>query len=151
MNYFTLEEARCKPSGHAYPAIYVADGTWAKIRGSGNLVREAWGGPLNGSFYRDPEYNEQLRERSIMRLMARGLTRDAAEQRSGVAKESKHMFGQAVDLTPLDPSRSPELHKLIIAMIKADKLPLIGGVGKYPLWVHIDVRPRLANGKIVQW
>jgi hypothetical protein len=41
---------------------------------------------------------------------------------------------------------------MIGEQIRAGKLPKLGGIGWYPRqWVHIDVRPRPADGHIAKW
>ena len=150
-SFFALEEMRCK-SGSVYPAEYVQVGKWLRLQQSLDAIRGAWGSPiaiLCG--YRTAEYNAQLREESIQRLMTHGRTRTQAEAESGVAIESKHIVGEAADIRPAEKARSPQLTALILEMVKAGRLPLIGGVGSYPTWTHVDVRPRPSAGKIATW
>jgi uncharacterized protein YcbK (DUF882 family) len=151
MSYFSLEEMRCK-SGSVYPAEFVQVGKWARLQASLDRIRDAWGGPLTIiSGYREPSYNAQLREASIARLVAGGRTPEQAERETGVAKDSQHMHGTAADIRPSEDARSPQLHAMIMAMVKSGKLPLIGGVGGYPTWCHVDVRPRNADNSIATW
>lgn len=151
MSYFTLEEFRCK-SGANYPIEFVQMGRWARLQSSLDRIRDAWGSALTViSGYREPAYNEQLRAASIARLIASGRTPEQAEKETGVAKDSQHMRGIAADIRPSEGSRSPQLHAMIMAMVNDGKLPLIGGVGKYPTWVHVDTRPRNADNSIATW
>ncbi len=151
MTYFSLEEMRCK-SGAAYPAEYVRMGKWAKLQASLDRIREAWGNSLIiSSGYREPALNAQLRETSIARLVASGRTQEQAECETGVAKDSKHMYGEAADIHPVDASQAQRLHSLIIGMVNAGHLGHIGGVGEYPRWVHVDIRERLAGGRLTTW
>ena len=152
MNHFTLEEFRCH-SGVPYPQNYVDDGTWARNLATGNVLREAWGSELTVlSGYRDPWYNARLRKDSIARLVASGRTPAQAERETGVAKTSQHMYGTAADVQPThDPKATAQLGKLFLKLIKADKLPFLGGYRIYPSWIHYDVRPRGPAGGIVSW
>ena len=117
MNYLDLHEMHCK-SGALYPAAFVRDNTWARLRDTFNLIREAHGSALEVvSGYRDPVYNAKI----------------------GGAKQSRHMTGEAVDVVPYH-GTALELHTLILAMHKSGKLPKLGGLGIYNTFVHFDVR-----------
>lgn len=100
-----------------------------------DLIRGGWGGPLRVvSGYRSPEHNAKV----------------------GGVKLSQHMEGRAVDLAPMVASDQVEtqvegLHRLVWRLIHEDKLQLIGGVGLYPRWIHVDIRPRPPNGHIARW
>lgn len=65
------------------------------------------------------------------------------------AKLSQHVSGRALDIR--HPSVKPAaVYAAIRAMAAAGKLPLLGGVGQYSKFVHIDVRPRV-NGRLAVW
>lgn len=151
-DFFTLDEMRCR-SGAAYPAKFVKSGAWDRLRGDLNNLRHRYGYALNTiSGYRDPDYNAELRESSILRHMASGLTRAQAEKACGVAKNSRHMYGEAVDLRP-SVGTAVHLYALGMSMIEAGELKNIGAMRLYERenWVHFDVRPRKPDGSIITW
>ncbi len=129
-DYFHIGEFACK-DGTSYPARYVDAGTWDKLRSTLNVIREACGVPLMVvSGYRSPAYNMRI----------------------GGAKESQHVLGSAADIKPVgDKLTAPELHTMILALNSAGKLPRLGGLGGYSTFVHVDVRPRKADGSIARW
>jgi len=76
------------------------------------------------SGYRSPEYNKKL---------------------PGAARKSQHMEGRAADIQVI--GYSPEkLHDLFLELHNMRRIRL-GGLGLYPTFVHVDVRPgqRLAR------
>lgn len=102
-----------------------------------DAIRDLWGGPLVVvSGYRSPAYNERLRARS-----------------SGVAEHSQHPQGRAADIAPVPATRESvaRLAAIVDGMIGRGQLPQLGGFGRYPLWVHVDVRPRPVDGHIARW
>jgi len=65
----------------------------------------------------------------------------------GAASHSQHVEGRALDLShPTLTSR--EVHGMILAAL--GELPMLGGLGLYRTFVHVDVRPRL-TGRVAQW
>jgi hypothetical protein len=68
------------------------------------------------------------------------------------ATSSQHPKGRASDVrhARLSPA---ELHALILRLWRAGKLPHLGGLGLYPTFVHIDVRPRSVDNPthLAQW
>lgn len=128
---FSLEEFRCK-DGTPYPAEWVND-RLMPLCVILELVRAAFGSPLTiVSGYRTPAHNVSV----------------------GGAGKSQHMEGRAADIKPagglgssLLAQRVSDLHALILRMYQEEKLPGLGGLGIYPGWVHVDVRPgtRLAR------
>jgi uncharacterized protein YcbK (DUF882 family) len=93
-------------------------------------LRLAWGGPLViVSGWRSPVHNLRV----------------------GGALESFHLLGDAADIAPVDLDRVDELHTVIQRMVRQGLRLPVGGLGLYPNWVHVDVRPRRANGTIATW
>lgn len=93
-------------------------------------IRARWQGPIMiVSWYRSPWHNKAV----------------------GGAAQSRHMFGDAADIAPVNRARTAELHALIEQMLTADELPDLGGLGKYAAWIHVDARPRPVNGHIARW
>jgi hypothetical protein len=141
--YFKPEEMVCR-DGTPYPEAFEI--RWAILKAELDTIREAFGGPLVVvSGYRSREHNAGI---------------------SG-AKASQHMEGRAVDLRPFKKHLSVgdinRLHEVVNTLLAEGKLPAVGGVGVYPLtkdrkthllfpgWVHVDCRPRPADGHIARW
>lgn len=140
--HFTIEEFICHGSGKPYPPDWVDERLNVLCRVL-DAVRDAWGGPLTVvSGFRDATYNEYLFEQSAARNG--GV--------SGVAKNSQHIQGRAADVRPANPTvdRVNQLHALALSMCGQGKLPDLGGLGRYPGWIHADVRPH-ASGILAQW
>lgn len=107
-------------------------------------IRDLWGAPvLCVSGYRSPQHNARV----------------------GGAKQSQHMFGRAADITPvginwaaLREGRGSERDAdrllgfaTLIEHHLGKELEAIGGVGLYPGFVHVDIRPRGDNGHVYRW
>jgi len=102
-----------------------------------DAIRDAWGGPLTVvSGYRSPAYNEQLRARS-----------------SGVAEHSQHPQGRAADIAPVPATKESvsRLAAIVDGMIATGKLDGVGGFGRYPMWIHVDVRTKVPDGHVARW
>ena len=91
------------------------------------VIREALGGKSIkvGSGYRDPSYNTAI----------------------GGAKASQHMAGRAADITVVGVPATV-LHRQILTLCEEGMLPMVHGLGQYPNFVHVDVRP---GKKLVRW
>lgn len=143
--YFTSEEFRCR-SGAIYPAEW--SDRLAVLTGVLDNIRRAWGGPIQVVCgYRDPEYNDALYRASEARAKAAG------RRHGGVARFSQHIVGRAADIRPGMPTqeRVKQLHELIRRMFDTGKLPDLGGLGRYPGWVHVDTRPKPVAGYLATW
>jgi len=139
MNYFTLQEMRCKDADKTpYPAKWEHD-RWARHLRLINAVRERWGhGVLVLSGYRTRLYNASI----------------------GGAKFSQHVEGRATDLRPTglpaDVAQWTQahyevinaFHALALEMHRSGELPELGGIGKYPTFVHLDSRQ---GESLAQW
>ena len=139
MNFFSLEEMRCR-DGTPYPSEWVAT-RWPALVSTLNTIRVAWGAPLAVvSGYRSPAHNATLAADSN----AKGL--------HGVASGSQHMEGNAADIRPMNGSQAEnaKLHTLILDLHSAGRLPLLGGLGRYPGWCHVDTH-RAADGHLRRW
>lgn len=141
-DHFTVDEFACH-DGTPYPASRPDDeakGVWLDTR-LGLLVdtleevRAAAGDlPLNiDSGYRTPGYDDRLYQ---AHLAAVGDDGDVAP-----ASRSQHPQGRAADVkhAKLSPSG---LFNLILELYADGHLPHLGGLGLYPTFVHVDVRPR---------
>jgi uncharacterized protein YcbK (DUF882 family) len=67
----------------------------------------------------------------------------------GGAKGSQHIYGRALDIRHAK-LPAPDLLQAIQALYRAGRLPLLGGLGGYPTFVHIDVRDR-RDGRLAVW
>ncbi len=63
------------------------------------------------------------------------------------ASSSQHMQGRAADIKieGMDPH---DVHDMILLMYQHGEI-MIGGLGRYPDWTHIDIRPNL--GHLARW
>jgi uncharacterized protein YcbK (DUF882 family) len=88
------------------------------------------------SGFRTISYDERLYEAS------------AKDGTVAPAKSSQHPQGRAADIrhARLHPA---ELFNLILDMYQRGQLPALGGVGLYPNFVHVDVRPN--HGHLAIW
>lgn len=77
-----------------------------------------------------------------------GYRSPAHNRTVGGAQKSQHMEGRAADVKVAGVPPA-EVHKKILAMYQAGELPELGGIGVYPSWVHVDVRPH--TGHLAQW
>lgn len=147
--HFALEEFACH-DGTPYPVDQPDDEapgmTWknsrlAPLLDTLEVIREAAGGkPLHiDSGYRTLKYDEALYQAN----KARGLDGKADP------RTSQHPKGRAADIR-IGSLTSTELREFIGNLYRAGKLPHLGGLGWYPSFVHVDVRPRV-GGHLAQW
>jgi uncharacterized protein YcbK (DUF882 family) len=64
----------------------------------------------------------------------------AYNARIGGAPASQHVAGRALDLRHAVLS-AREVHARILALYGEGLLPLLGGLGAYPTFTHVDIRP----------
>ena len=68
----------------------------------------------------------------------------------GGAAASQHPDGRAADVAY--PGHMPGVVLALVLELHArGELLHLGGLGLYPGWVHLDVRPLPADGRIAQW
>ena len=134
--FFTVEEMRCKDKTRTpYPAEW-EETRLVELFETLDEIRFAWGSPLTVvSGYRTAAYNAKLSKLSV-----------------GVAKNSQHVEGRAVDLAPTNPTsdRVEALWNLVRSLWHHGKLEGMGGLGIYPRWIHVDARAH-APGHLTQW
>jgi uncharacterized protein YcbK (DUF882 family) len=66
----------------------------------------------------------------------------------GGASASQHMQGRAADIE-IEGMAPSDVHATILALFNAGKLEGLGGLGVYPSWVHVDIRPWI--GHLARW
>lgn len=115
------------------------DGTWQDTRLTPlcsvlEVVREAGGNePIEvDSGFRTLSYDEALYEAS------------AKDGTVAPASRSQHPKGRAADVKHAR-LRPHELFNLVISLYEQGKIPALGGIGLYPSFVHLDVRPKIAD------
>lgn len=143
--YFTMEEFRCR-SGAEYPSDW--HDRFVRLTSMLDVIRSAWGAPLTVVCgYRDPVYNDALYQASEARAKAAGRAH------GGVAKFSQHIVGRAADIRPSMPTvqRNAGLHGLVGKLFADGRLPELGGLGRYPGWVHVDTRPKPTPLYVATW
>ena len=119
-------ELGCK-DGTPYPLGWRATRA-GELAKAFEAVREAVGQPIViGSAYRTPDYNRRV----------------------GGAPLSQHVQGRALDLYPPNGWDINTFYKAV-RNVALSKTSPIRGLGRYPTFVHIDVRPR-ADGKVTVW
>jgi hypothetical protein len=138
--HFGVEEFACH-DGTPYPVNCVDDEdpngrTWLETRlkplcDTLEIIRaEAGAYTLTvDSGYRTPAYDERLYEKS------------AHDGSVAPASRSQHPKGRAADIRH-GKLRPIALFSLILELYQCDKLPHLGGLGLYPTFVHVDIRPR---------
>lgn len=134
--HFSLEEFACH-DGTSYPAEWVEE-RLRPLCEMLEVIREAARKPvLIDSGYRTLAYDQKLY--------------DADGGRGNVAKPagSQHPLGRAADIR-VSSLTSTELRTLVVDLYLGGKIPQLGGVGWYPSFVHVDIRPKL-GGHVAQW
>lgn len=91
-------------------------------------IRDAWGAPLIVvSGYRTPEYNAKV----------------------GGAGASTHLKAEGADIRPIYLRDVTRLYDRIHTLHLENTLTALGGLGRYPNWVHVDTRK--VGGRLRQW
>lgn len=68
----------------------------------------------------------------------------------GSAAKSQHVEGRAIDIW--HPTMTPRgVYNVLTREFREGTLPLLGGIGLYKTFVHIDVRPRVPKGHLATW
>lgn len=145
--HLDLREFSCH-DGTPYPAEWITD-RLKPLYDTIEAIREACGGRRVRivSGYRTAEYNEAKRKR-VEEGTVVSLPSDGSG--SGVAQDSQHIEGRGADIA-VDGLTPSEVHEIALTLFVDDKLPHLGGIARYPGWVHVDVRPRPANGHLARW
>lgn len=131
MEYLSAKEMGCR-DGTPYPA------KWLPTRGRDlrivfGRIRGIWGRPITvGSCYRTTAYNARV----------------------GGARASQHVDGRALDLYPPKGVSIGAFQREIRRMadqMAAEGNDLIGGIGYYPTFCHVDIRGAVGDRAIVWW
>ena len=134
--HFLADEFRCH-DGTPYPPDWVAE-RLTPLCAALEAIRDELGGRairiLSG--YRTQAHNDALR------------TSDGSG--TGVAQNSQHIQGRAADIA-VDGVSPSDVHAAVLRLYAAGRLPQLGGLGLYRGWVHVDVRPRAADGHLARW
>lgn len=147
-DHFPVAEFTCH-DGTPYPVGQPDDEVPGKAWGETRLallkktlevIRSAGGDePLHiDSGYRDEAYDQKLYDDD------KGAGNVASPQ------TSQHPKGRAADIK--HKHLSPRaLFTLIISLYQDGQLPHLGGIGLYPTFVHVDVRPRGPKNHLSIW
>ncbi len=79
-----------------------------------------------------------------------GYRSPAWNVRVGGADHSQHPQGRAADIR-VGGMRPADVHDELLRLDKLGKTPMLGGLGLYLTFVHVDVRPRKADGSLARW
>jgi hypothetical protein len=125
--HFSWVEARCH-DGTPVP-MELQGNAWRVALMAERIRAQFSGAVIPVSWYRTPEYNARI----------------------GGAPHSRHCQADAIDGRPAHLAALPGLVRCIEDMLRDLALPELGGLGVYPGWVHIDCRPRPADGHVARW
>jgi uncharacterized protein YcbK (DUF882 family) len=125
--HLSWAELGCK-DGTPYPAEW-RDRRAIPLAVEFERIRAVVGEPITVlSAYRTPVYNRKV----------------------GGARASQHPEGRALDLKP-PKGWTVDRFYAVIREIAGDPRSAINGLGKYPTFIHIDIRPPRADGRITVW
>lgn len=122
--FITLKEVSCH-DGTPYPDEYLNNGAWDKLKHAFLELRRLCG-------------NHPI-------VITSGYRTVAHNKRVGGAKNSSHLYGEALDLRP--PSHLSAMEFYLIAKTFANQIG-ITGLGLYTDHIHIDVR---ISNVLVTW
>lgn len=124
--HLSWAELACK-DGTPYPEEWRASRA-VVLAEAFEAVRAVIGQPIVvGSAYRTPEHNRRV----------------------GGAARSQHCQGRALDLYPPKGMTADQLYATV-RLLALKRTSPIYGLGRYPSFVHIDIRPS-ASGRVTVW
>ena len=125
--HLSWAELACKDTACTpYPQGYREDGRLDELVTLFEAIRALWGVPLEVlSAYRTPAHNRSI----------------------GGAPQSQHVQGRALDLRPPGAMTPAAFYEAILAA----QFPMLGGIGRYRTFVHVDVRPIATGGRLARW
>jgi uncharacterized protein YcbK (DUF882 family) len=146
--HFDSDEFKCH-EGTPYPLDQADEdapggGTWLETRlrplcETLETIRAQVGRPVTiDSGFRTVAYDQRLYDRS------------AHDGLVATPQGSQHPKGRAADIKVANVAPAL-LHRIILDLYKAGRLPHLGGIGLYPNFVHVDVRPRGPGNHLAQW
>lgn len=123
--HLSWNELRCKDKFKTpYPTEFILDGRVFELAHVFEITRSLYSKPIKIlSAYRTPDYNKQI----------------------GGARNSQHLHGRALDLSPPNGISNQDFYKEIRNNIESIG---VTGLGKYRTFVHIDIRKSL---RLVVW
>ena len=125
--HLSWRELSCK-DGTAYPVEWRVSRA-VPLAIEFERIRAAVGRPIVvGSAYRTPTHNRNV----------------------GGARNSQHVQGRALDLYPPRGWTVTRLFEVVRA-VAADPASRIFGIGEYPSFVHLDIRPAPPHGQLIRW
>lgn len=103
-----------------YPEEWLLE-RWLPLARTLEVIREQLGGRVIHvtSGYRPPAFNKAL---------------------PGTATKSQHMEGRAADIV-VEGLKASTVHDEILRMYEAGLISQLGGLGRYPTFTHVDIRP----------
>lgn len=126
--HFAIEEFSCH-DGSVYPPEWIQDRLLPLCMTLEVIRSELGGSPLHvNSGYRTLAYNRRI----------------------GSHDTSQHVQGRAADIVH-DSASANMVRSTVLMLYRAGKLPLLGGCGSYPGFVHVDVRHRPEDDHLCQW
>lgn len=72
-------------------------------------------------------------------------------ERVGGAKHSYHCRAMAADFRTVQVAKLHGVNKMLVAQARTPRYAKLGGHGVYSHWIHVDTRPRRADGEVVRW
>jgi uncharacterized protein YcbK (DUF882 family) len=124
--HFAVAEFACH-DGTAYPEEWITDRLTPLCRQL-EVIRAVLGTPVHVlSGFRTEAYNAKI----------------------GGAKFSQHKQGRAADIT-VEGFLPDYVHQTILDLYLDGKIS-IGGLGQYPTFTHVDIRPIAVDGHLAQW
>jgi uncharacterized protein YcbK (DUF882 family) len=124
---FSPEEMACHDDT-PYPEEWYESRLWP-LFSTAQTLRDAVGRPVSIiSGYRSPAWNAKV----------------------GGVDHSQHPQGRAMDIR-VAAMTPKQVHAKLLELYAGGKLPNLGGLGLYLTFVHLDVRPRKADGSLARW
>lgn len=124
--HFSVAEFGCR-DGSPYPPAWIAS-RLRPLCEALEVLRTALGTSLRiSSGFRSAAYNARI----------------------GGARHSQHVEGRAADVVA-DGASAAHVHATALRLYREGKLT-VGGLGSYPSFTHLDVRPTSVRGALARW
>lgn len=141
--HFTIAEFHCS-SGEPVPGELLPN-LRHLVSAVLEPLRARWGQPLIVVCgYRSAAYN------AAIKLVSDERARREGRAAGGVAEHSRHITAEAADVRPVNIADVGALMAHVEVMLLEGALPSLGGLGRYPGWLHLDIRPG-TPGRPVRW